>query len=122
MLRRLKHRGLHANRLKKNPEEKAFADLWDEHNEVYRELDSLLYPSLAGPCEKATERERQVAATVIQWLGTKWGRNFLAALGYRKPSKREQCTSKSGGIRCELLRGHTTPHTARVGSGMASWR
>lgn len=82
-----KHRGLHAHRLKGNPEEKLFATAWARENELGHLLDHLLDERFQGRPVEATEREAQVAATVIQWLGSPVGQNFLANLGYSRNTR-----------------------------------
>lgn len=71
----MKQKGFHADRLKPkslNPREFAFARKWEEEHDLKAcrtILDHLV------PC--VTERDRQVAATVIQWLGSNVGMSFL---------------------------------------------
>jgi len=68
-----KYQGVHAFRLnpnQDNPREIAFDAQWrGEHK--HHDLLSLLLEA------KATERDRTVAATVIQWLGSAVGLSFL---------------------------------------------
>jgi len=78
--------GLHANRLAKNalnPREVAFADQWEEENAVGDILSWLLGDGV----KKATpsERDREVAATVIQWLGSNIGLSFIIESAKRSP-------------------------------------
>jgi len=77
--------GLHEYRFKENPEEKRFAETWSKE-------DILKYILLPGGVDQhfpvePSERDKVVAATVIQWLGTPVGQCFLAELGYRKRGK-----------------------------------
>ncbi len=73
-----KPKGLHAHRFRNNPEEKRFSDAWDEMN-------VLCYLLGDGARKVPVEpREEQVAATVIQWLGSPVGQSFLEQLGYKK--------------------------------------
>ena len=83
--------GLATHRWKDNPEEQRFAEAWKKVNTYpYKTLMHLLRdykkPSYAS---EPTARDAAVAATVIQWLGSPVGLNFLAELGYclNKPSK-----------------------------------
>ncbi len=76
-----KHIGLKVYRFKNNPEEEYFAKKWEEW------CDRGHLEWIMGIVEQAkdlTERDAQVAATVIQWLGSPVGRGFLSELGYIK--------------------------------------
>lgn len=72
------HNGLHARRLSDTGlasiREKAFAEQWQQE----QNHDLLAY-LLGQDNQKAefTERDAQVAATVVQWLGTAVGQSFL---------------------------------------------
>lgn len=74
-----KVRGLHTHRFKDNPEEKRFAQEWA------RQGNTLAYLLGNGvtPAEPS-DRDAQVAATIIQWLGSPVGQCFLRDLGYEK--------------------------------------
>ncbi len=102
--------GLHADRLKTNrdnPQEVAFSAQWDKEHEHHDLLVLLLRvpcdrddPNRVGggllgdstgefhkyPLGEITERDRIVAATVFQWLGSNCGmdamRQALKATGY----------------------------------------
>jgi hypothetical protein len=88
MAKLIPHVGLHAYRISRpcNALEKAFATHWQNENNPPSflnhgrgVLDHLLYKAsdqseFSG---HSTERERSVAASVIQWLGTGCGRCFL---------------------------------------------
>lgn len=93
-----KHDGLHASRLRpaaNNPREVAFAMQWQQEHE-YQDLLGLLlrvpcakndpdcvnrYEGTCGyakaPMGETTARDRLVAATVIQWLGSNFGYSFI---------------------------------------------
>lgn len=74
-----KNRGIHTNRYKSNPEEKKFADAWSELC-AFGHLEKQLGD---GKQEAdVSDRDRVVAATVIQWLGSPVGESFLRGLGY----------------------------------------
>lgn len=80
-----KHHGISRHRLTDNPEEQRFADAWQEQNDTGRTLDWLLDPlhsARTGYPPHAEDREREVAATVVQWLGSSVGQGFLRDLGY----------------------------------------
>jgi len=80
-----KHKGLHTYRFKENPEEKRFAEAWADQNRLGSTLAYLLDPKsgIFRPPEPS-DREHEVAATVIQWLGSPVGQCFLRDLGYEK--------------------------------------
>lgn len=76
-------KGLHAWRTARegDEEERRFAKAWiDENSKSHRLLDYLLGEGVT-PVDSG-ERDVEVAATVVQWLGSPVGRNFLEQLGY----------------------------------------
>ena len=78
----MKHLGLNWSRLTREPLELAFARVWDRYNtrpnrDGRQALDYLLAEDPNEPRDEATDRDRQVAATVIQWLGSAVGQGFL---------------------------------------------
>ena len=82
------NRGLHTKRFKDNPEEERFALAWNgRNNKPGTPCGEFLLEYILGdgikPC-KVSARDREVAATVIQWLGSEIGQNFLEELGYNK--------------------------------------
>ena len=95
--RRKLHHGLDRHRLEWHASdlEQAFADLWEKENEEhpgrnygFGTLQDLMVRSTGGSMYNMrvpfwiTQRERVIAATVIQWLGTNCGFCFLCnALG-----------------------------------------
>lgn len=81
----LKFKGLHTHRLRDNPEEAKFAAAWDAECQ-HRILHYLLHTGDQGgqPPPDPSLRECEVAATVIQWLGSSVGQSFLENLGYTK--------------------------------------
>jgi len=70
-------KGLHAIRLQREPLEKAFAETWEEVNELRSVLAYLLSKKNDRDQTIMTERDEVVAATVIQWLGSCVGQAFL---------------------------------------------
>lgn len=72
---KLKHQGWSTHRFKDNPAEKAFATAWDTYNVQGHTLEYLLGNGVQR--EPATPREIEVAATVVQWLGSPVGLCFL---------------------------------------------
>lgn len=73
----MKNKGLHQYRFNNNPMEKKFAKAWEEDNERGRTLEYLMAKDPNRPNEEVTSRDREVAATVIQWLGSPVGQGFL---------------------------------------------
>jgi hypothetical protein len=84
----MKTKGLHPYRFKENPEEKRFAEAWAQHDDPdHVHLAYLLHVGSQGGGIRpvgASERDKVVAATVIQWLGSPVGQGFLRDLGYEK--------------------------------------
>ena len=75
--KRMKTKGLFRYRTVKNPLEKAFAKAWDLDGPML--LPHLLYPNtMYSEPPLPTPRECAVAATLIQWLGSPVGQDFLA--------------------------------------------
>lgn len=77
--------GLHPHRLKDNPAERRMSKAWKRrHAEVYGDMLGQLLDHRTGGKDtpSLTTRDRVVAATVIQWLGSPVGTSWLAeALG-----------------------------------------
>lgn len=75
--------GANSHRYKENPLEKAFAEKWQDANtgpmgRVRTNLDYLMDPSNRGePNPPLSDRDWLVANTVIQWLGSPVGQNFI---------------------------------------------
>jgi hypothetical protein len=81
----MKNKGLQQYRFKQNPIEKMFADEWEKQNvslfgtlDGKGTLDYLLAKDCNSPGGEVSRRDREVAATVIQWLGSPIGQNFLS--------------------------------------------
>ena len=83
------HTGLRLYRLKSNPQEQVFADRWQELNkDPSNMLDHLMADDPNGRCQEPSPlRDKLVAATVIQWLGSPVGQGFLRDCGYVKEKK-----------------------------------
>ena len=75
------HKGINSHRLNNNPLEKKCAEAWAELNSHNHSEDSTLQYLLAEdpnhPDDEVTYRDRVVAATVIQWLGSPVGESFV---------------------------------------------
>lgn len=70
--------GINAHRLSREPLEKLFADTWAKANRNDKILEYILdrLQSNRGGYPPS-EVEQEVAATVIQWLGSSVGQGFL---------------------------------------------
>ena len=77
----IKHIGVNFHRRKTLPEEDEFAKAWEEQNDVTQTLAWLLntFDPVTGQQQKGviSQRDADVAATVIQWLGSPVGQCFL---------------------------------------------
>lgn len=73
ILKQITHRGLNRHRLESNPKEKVFADIWEKA--APHTLGWLL--SGNGQDVDFSHRDAEVAATMIQWLGSPVGQSFL---------------------------------------------
>jgi hypothetical protein len=76
----MKNKGKMQHRLKQNPLEQKFALEWEKINsgiQRHGTLDYLLAEDNNRPLNEVSDRDREVAATVIQWLGSPVGKNFL---------------------------------------------
>jgi len=79
------NKGKRQYRFKDNPAERIFAEEWEKANTSYATgeldgkgyLDYLLAEEPNYPMGEVTPRDRCVAATVIQWLGSTVGQYFL---------------------------------------------
>jgi hypothetical protein len=77
------HAGLHQDRFGREPEERQFAEHWAKLNEEGDLLWYLLHVEQhKAPRPLIIDRDAQVAATVIQWLGSHVGQCFLNDMGY----------------------------------------
>ena len=78
----MKHKGMSQHRFKQNPLEEKFAKKWEEMNTINHSignnlLDYMLAEDNNRPQGEVKRRDRVVAATVVQWLGSPVGQNFL---------------------------------------------
>ena len=78
------NKGRHQYRFRWNPMEKKFAEAWEQENtnesgkpDGRGVLDYLMADDPNFPRREVSPRDRKVAATVIQWLGSPVGRCFL---------------------------------------------
>ena len=77
----MKNKGLHQHRFKDNPKEKKFAKAWEDQNKTFDTLNYLLAKDINHPHEgEVSKRDREVAATVMQWLGSPVGHCFFEEL------------------------------------------
>ena len=83
----MKNKGINYHRIKDNPLEGKFAKAWEEENTKSRStLSWLLAKEINKPKDgEVSDRDREVAATVIQWLGSPVGSYFVKhTLGIEK--------------------------------------
>ena len=76
---KLRNTGLSPHRWADNPLELKYAQAWDRINDVTRpgsDLIEWLLGDGSKPVE-VSERDRLVAATVVQWLGSPVGQSFV---------------------------------------------
>lgn len=76
--------GLFYERTKTNDREKAFSDLWKKENKIeswvnqgHGTLQNIVIGKDQLPLFYITKNDRIIVATVVQWLGTNIGFNFL---------------------------------------------
>ena len=84
----MKHEGFSAHRLSiknGNPREVAFARQWQQENDETTKRDPPLMCLVRDP----TDRDAQVAATIIQWLGSNAGMCFLRDVIQKSPEVRQ---------------------------------
>jgi hypothetical protein len=82
--------GLHADRLKPdrdNPREVAFAEQWEWECTTGKILNKLV--GTAPYYDDVTDRDRLVAATLMQWLGSNVGMSFIFEAMRKEPKIRE---------------------------------
>lgn len=77
------YRGLQEHRYRDNPLEKRFASAWQgaHGDHPFEDVLRMLLRDQGKPRHKSAEptaRERLVAATVVQWLGSPVGQHFLS--------------------------------------------
>ena len=73
----MNNKGLNQRRFADNPLEKAYADQWEKDNKEGRLLECILAKEPNYIRDEVTDRDREVAATVIQWLGSPCGQSFV---------------------------------------------
>jgi hypothetical protein len=79
---KIKHEGLNKHRLSREPLEKIYARKWAEANDRRPGMPHGTLQYLLGddnrPLDELDQRDAEVAATVIQWLGSPVGQFFVA--------------------------------------------
>jgi len=76
----MKNKGKNTHRFKQNPLELKYAEMWENLNknlDGHGVLDYMLADDKNKPSGEVSDRDREVAATVIQWLGSPVGQCFL---------------------------------------------
>lgn len=74
---KIKHRGISKHRLERNPLEKKFAEEW---NKVAPHTLGYLLCGKDRWNHEYTQRDAEVAATMIQWLGSPVGESFVRGI------------------------------------------
>jgi len=82
----MKNKGLHQYRLSTNPLEERFAEAWEEintrpHSGSNCLVDSIVSKDWNNPYY-ANDREVEICASTIQWLGSPVGQHFLNGVGF----------------------------------------
>jgi hypothetical protein len=79
---KLENAGRSTHRFKDNPEELRFAVAWDKLCRHNKQLEYMV----GDGCRQGnpSARDVEIAATIIQWLGSPVGQHFLQDLGYEK--------------------------------------
>ena len=77
-------KSINEHRLSTNPLESKFLKAWKECNNKYDGRDTIDYILSKNKDHHfpdiATDRDREVAATLIQWLGSPVGQNFIRSV------------------------------------------
>ena len=73
----MQNKGLHTHRFEQNPLERIFAEEWEKENRDERTLKYLLKPPSNIYPVYVEDNDREIIATVIQWLGSPVGQAFL---------------------------------------------
>ena len=80
----MKNKGKNTYRFKQNPLELRYAEEWESLNTILNGalngrgvLDYILSDDKNMPNGEVSDRDREVAATVIQWLGSPVGQKFI---------------------------------------------
>ena len=75
----MRNKGIKHDRLKHNELERRFAEAWDADNSEHYRTHLLEYILSDEPNKRKPfdDRDREVAATIIQWLGTIVGSYFI---------------------------------------------
>lgn len=76
-----KFRGVSSNRYQREPLEKLFAEMWQKQNDAPWIQSHSTFAYILSKDQRnvvdPSERDYEVAATVIQWLGSAVGQGFL---------------------------------------------
>lgn len=78
-----RHVGVSSHRLVNEPVERLFAEAWQKENDEGKILRHLLNKTGRWIPSEVTVRDIEVAATVIQWLGSPVGQSFLQDIGFK---------------------------------------
>jgi len=75
----MKNKGIRQYRFEANPRERDFAVAWEHENSKVCSTHLLEHLLSEDPyrCSAVSDRDREVAATIIQWLGSPVGQGFV---------------------------------------------
>lgn len=77
-----------SHRFKQNPLEEQICNHFIKEMEKYEQLDRIIFGSRdeaqVFPKDTLTDRERDICATLIQWLGSPVGQSFLRHNGFER--------------------------------------
>lgn len=81
--------GFKTYRHEQNPKEKEFHDkfLRFHNRDGYNDMDNIVFGTDGNsvrPAQYLTDREKQIALSTIQWLGSPVGQGFLADCGFEE--------------------------------------
>jgi hypothetical protein len=75
------------HRFENNPQEKIFVDKFIEQHNTSVDPDLIVFGHLnnsMSPKDYLSDREKNIVLSVIQWLGSPVGQNFLESCGFTK--------------------------------------
>ena len=85
----MKNKGKSQHRFSREPLEKRFAETWEAEDNAYNILEYILSDN-PNEREPVAQHHREVAATVIQWLGSPCGMAFLSQVLKFEEFKKEK--------------------------------
>jgi hypothetical protein len=86
MSQKIKHVGINADRISREPEETEFAKAWKA---IAPENLGYLLCGQDKRDHNYSQRDAEVAATVIQWIGSQVGHDFVDAVREKHQSRKK---------------------------------